>query len=192
MPQYLCEFRFPSNGNAQHKFVAPGSKPGRYISFDSLQTGIHIASQEWKYYLLSWLRVSIPFKRERTAQVKIMVSQADFPKFQVSIPFKRESTSKASEDSSGHPYSVRFPFPSNGKVMCITQQRHCQVFCFDSLQTGTQSTSEEVGNLSPLDERPEFRFPSNGKAHRKFASITLEWVRFIKFQFPSNGNAEPK
>ena len=87
----------------------------------------------------------------------------------VSIPFKRERVSK---------------------VRNSNRWRWTRKISFDSLQTG-KHIARSVKKIRRR-RADGFRFPSNGKAHRKVSKVTGQSYMNPKFPFLSNGNADPK
>ena len=112
-------FQFPSNGKVYPKLIV-------------------------NYTKNMLLKVSIPFKRESISKgdASLWLTGGEW---YVSIPFKRESISKAKKGKEMTEQSVKFQFPSNGKVYPK----------FHQLAFGTFALL--------------FQFPSNGKVYPKFS-----------------------
>ena len=93
-------------------------------------------------------QVSIPFKRESVLQDVFAATHNVVWKGCVSIPFKRESVLQAFRRLTNH-ITVRFQFPSNGKVYCkqgnTSFSAFLSSFCFNSLQTGKCIASSHKG-----------------------------------------------
>ena len=164
------EFQFPSNGKAHvhKKQRISKQKPWQvsipfkrestcalyrgnnlYVqpcSFNSLQTGKHMCTENDALGKNLIIEVSIPFKRESTCARNPVGNNRRWHREEVSIPFKRESTCAPSHSECIFDVAmIVFQFPSNGKAHVHREG----------------STSEPLCLCL-------FQFPSNGKAHVHF------------------------
>ena len=163
-------FQFPSNGKAYTKLIRKPTRNYRLIvsipfkresiykviveelnrstatwSFNSLQTGKHIQSQN-----------------ENDGLIDIWLS------------FNSLQTGKHIQSLYQHAHVVRehqeFQFPSNGKAYTKPSKiskRVCTIYSFNSLQTGKHIQSYLRKKSRNFWQGKKFQFPSNGKAYTK-------------------------
>ena len=188
-------------------------------SFNSLQTGKHIQSNEIDK-LTDDLNVSIPFKRESIYKEDEYGENIAIPC--VSIPFKRESIYKVRSRRwmvlQRKAVSIPFKRESIYKALKVSAKPSPALTSFNSLQTG-----KHIQRRNPITtcegKAVMFQFPSNGKAYTKLYNLykrrytkcvyqsfnSLQTGKHIQskrnwdkrldkmqFQFPSNGKAYTK
>ena len=90
-------------------------------------------------------RVSIPFKREGLSELTGF--STDRVLVCVSIPFKREGLSELTLPENWMPVSLKFQFPSNGKVfpnLRLVAYHRSVIMGFNSLQTGRSFRTRNI------------------------------------------------
>ena len=118
----------------------------RPCSFNSLQTGRHIQTQDLRHFPVKFLCFN-SLQTGRHIQTKMRVILLPWNRGTVSIPFKREGTVRhEAAGTATHRRRPMFPFPSNGKAQSDGEIRQINVeveVSFHSLQTGRHSQTSE-------------------------------------------------
>ena len=213
------EFPFPSNGNAEHKFLKPCPHWAPLQQFRFPSNGNAHRKVDGATHQLEWKFV-FPFPSNGKPEHKeIAHSSAPsaiwcFHSLQTGTRIPRSNIRILDE------IAISFRFPSNGNAhrkctkrkmgasfvksfdslqmgtriarLLLTSITMSSVSrCFHSLQTGKGNTSPKFNMIEDNRLNTAFPFPSNGNAHRKEISDCGRTDEFW-FRFPSNGNAHRK